>query len=702
MTDTQCDAQVRIIADGSPELEAVKKLWRKHSSTLGFFPEGAFSEYAQRGHVVVAERSAVVVGYTLFRRTGTRVAIVHLCVDAAARGKGVARLLLDEVSRLSADADGVSLKCRRDFDADKLWPKLGFRPVREVRGRGRDGALLTVWLKSHGHNDLFSLAAKKREPRTVAVIDANVFFDLAEVEERASADESRALEADWLKDVLELRITHELFDEIGRHGDGEVRRHNLALAQRFNVVECTPDELDAARRAISEVLPVPRNQRDRSDREHLARCVAARLSYFITRDGLLLEYADALWERTNVEVLRPGELVVDLDELERAEAYRPARFAGTSMRLVPANDVLEDRTADAFRGSQRRAEFLRTLRSHTCSPRTFGSHVVLSSDVPVGLLTRGRDEEGCFDVPLLNVAGPDARTLASYLAHHIQAEAVAQRASVVVVDDAGLDPTTRASLEADDFSCVDGAWLKLVCPVVGTREAVKSWVEEVRRRTSRPVVAAFLAQVERSGMLELPGAVLERVLWPLKVLDEGLPTFVVPVRPSWAQHLFDAELASLDLFGAKAHLAMSRENVYYRSPTNPATLPTPARILWYVSAESSTPGTKAIRACSRLVEVMVGPPKVVYKAGRRLGIYDWKDVAQLAEKSRNGHVQALRFCDTECFRTPVPLHGVQRILEKLEAANVNRSFPSPQPVSELVFAAIYRAGRGAEGEARGW
>ena len=68
----------------------------------------------------------------------------------------------------------------------------------------RDGACLVEWFKIHGNDDLFSWAAKKREPRTVAVIDANVFFDLAEAEER-SPNESRALLADWVRVVLDMK-----------------------------------------------------------------------------------------------------------------------------------------------------------------------------------------------------------------------------------------------------------------------------------------------------------------------------------------------------------------------------------------------------------------------------------------------------------------------------------------------------------------
>ncbi len=362
------------------------------------------------------------------------------------------------------------------------------------------------------------------------------------------------------------------------------------------------------------------------------------------------------------------------------------------MRLVHAKDVSEERVADSFRGAQRRSEFLAELRTRIGAPRTTPTHVVLASDEPVALLSQSVEDDGSYCVPLMRVAGADARTLASYLAHHVRGEAAARGASVVVIDDAGVDSTVRAALEADEYVLDQAKWLKVVCPVLGQRTDIRDWVACARVRTTRPVVEALLDGLAKGGALERPVAVLERQLWPVKVLDSTVPTFVVPVRPSWAQHLFDAELAAQDLFGAMPHLAMSRENVYYRAPRNPRSMPCPARILWYVSGDDRIPGTKAIRACSRLVEVTVGTPKIVYRAGRRLGVYEWKDVAKIAGGDHAGHVQSLRFCDTESFRVPVPLSKVQTVLDELGVGGVNRSFPSPQRIPESAFAEIYRAG----------
>lgn len=677
------------VADGSLQLEAVKKLWRKDSATLGFFPDGAFAEYAQKRQIIAAVRNGAVLGYVLFRRTGRRVAIVHLCIDQIARGQGVARELAEAVSRAAPDADGVSLRCRRDFAADAVWPKLGFRPIKELPGRGTGGGVLTVWFKSHGKDDLFTLAAKRRESRTIAVVDANVFFDLAEAEERPP-NESKALVADWLQDILELKITAELFSEVMRADSPETRKRNLAFAQQFGVVDATPDALQSAARVVEQVLPAPRNQRDRSDRAHLAACVAAQVKHFVTRDDLLREYGDALYERTGISVLRPSELIAELDEIERADAYRPARFAGTTMQLVPASDLSEDDLVEKFKGQHRRSEFLADVRARIAAPRAQVTQVVVASGAPVALVSMDRAPGACLRVGLLRVAGDDARTLASYLAHHIRVAAVERKAALVVVADAGVDAHVRAALEDDEFIFNDGRWARVVCRALGGRNDLRSWFGALKNELGA-VDSELLDDVEAGGLFDeaTPTAVIERRLWPVKVLDETLPCYVVPVRPHWAHQLFDAELARFDLFGAKPHLAMSRENVYYRSPCNPATMPSSARLLWYVSSDARVPGTGAVRACSRLVEVTVGSPKLVFKAGKRLGIYEWKDVAQT---SRGGLVQALRFCDTECFDAPVPLSRVRSVLDDMAVGNVNVSFPAPQRIPETAFRAIYAAG----------
>ena len=95
-------------------------------------------------HLLVAEDTGGVLGYILLlRRQGTRLARIYsLCVDAAARGRGLAEQLIrageDEV--LAAGSVYVRLEVRRDNDtAIRLYRRLGYRVFESIPDYYEDG-----------------------------------------------------------------------------------------------------------------------------------------------------------------------------------------------------------------------------------------------------------------------------------------------------------------------------------------------------------------------------------------------------------------------------------------------------------------------------------------------------------------------------------------------------------------------------------
>jgi hypothetical protein len=74
----------------------------------------------------------------------------------------------------------------------------------------------------------------------------------------------------------------------------------------------------------------------------------------------------------------------------------------------------------------------------------------------------------------------------------------------------------------------------------------------------------------------------EKALWPIKIKEASIPSFIVPIWPGWAMHLFDSGIGFQDLFGGNPNLIFRVENAYYRSCT-PRVISAPGRILWYVS-----------------------------------------------------------------------------------------------------------------------
>ena len=155
-------------------------------------------------------------------------------------------------------------------------------------------------------------------------------------------------------------------------------------------------------------------------------------------------------------------------------------------------------------------------------------------------------------------------------------------------------------------------------------------------------------------------------------------------------HLFDEAIARGTLFGAEPELVLSSENAYYRHAINPASIPAPARILWYVSHQEFEPHSKQIRACSLLEEVSVGRPKNLYRRFRRLGVYEWSDVIGLADNDENRDVMVLRFSHTELLTSPIPWADLQKMLEQEEGRRL--LIQSPTRISTSCFLRLYELG----------
>jgi GNAT superfamily N-acetyltransferase len=222
------------------QCDAVFALYRGDSGTLGWMPKGAFAEGIMNRRLLVAiDQAGRFVGYLLYRVVGRRATIAHLCVSKEVRGKGVAASLVTALKEHTSELDGITLKCRNDFDAHRFWPRMGFVAKGSARGRGADRAELTVWHVDHGHPDLFSVEPAK----TRVVIDANVFFDLW-APDRPKREVSGALTEPWVEDTVELVLTPEIYNDIQRAGTAEERDRSKSMVGTFGEVRPPSLEVD--------------------------------------------------------------------------------------------------------------------------------------------------------------------------------------------------------------------------------------------------------------------------------------------------------------------------------------------------------------------------------------------------------------------------------------------------------------------------
>ena len=696
-------AEVRIetIPLESSLLAAVKSLARTNSRTLGFLPEGAIEAYAATSNVVAAiDDQHNLLGCLIYRVANVRATVVHLCVASAHRRKGVGRTLVNHLIERTWNLRGISLKTRRDFPANDLWPRLGFSAVGEAPGRGRDGHTLTDWWLPHPQETLFSFAAltSHTRPPTDAAIDMNVFYDLHI--ERETSKESRALLSDWLSDEVRLCLTPEHLDEIDRLPNAVDRTNQRQWASNYERVAASMPDFQQSYRSLEAILGTATSKRKESDLRHLAHTIASGTRLFVTRDEAIQNHSERIEDELGLILLRPAALVIQLDRYRNESGYYPIKLRGTQVQIVRASS---DEIADLPRlflehgQGELLSSFRRRFNRLLADPGSVRTWVIRTGEMPVALVVVDQRHPSILKIPFLRVRpGPLATTVARFSLTFIVETSVRNGYSISTITETTLSSIVFDALSESAFLQGHSAWTKISVPCIGSPDRVADHLTAVARDLRgdklRLQWIPSLANTIKNETSPSEIAGCERRLWPAKIIGTELSTFVVPIRPFWAQSLFDEGLAAQTLFGAEPALALNWENVYYRSRRFSGGLQAPCRVLWYVSKDRRFNMAGHIRACSLALEVEILPAREAYRRNRRLGVYEWVNIKRISDNDPTGRVMVIRFADTELFENPIKFNEACEIIEAVD--NRRPTFQSPVRVSDEAFARIYERGTG--------
>jgi len=661
-------------------LNEVITLGDRNSKTLGFLPYPVFAQAAEAGTLVAAVHNAHVIGYVLYNLPRQAVRLRQLCVSQDARGLGIARNLVETISKRHRDRYGIALKCRTDFQVNDIWPHLGFGLQGQVRGRSRRGLPLSVWWRDHGHPNLFSTPESLGLVRVA--LDHNVFLDLEFPAGRRGANESEALAADWLADQADLMLAPELEREITRLPNDLDRSKQLQAARRYRTIAVDADA--AAAMASNIIEQVERNDHldlsadtgDRSDVRHLAEAALGGVTVLASRDAKFLTWSASVVDVTGVRVMRPHDVILQLDELAQAQAYRPVQLQHTGYRLVPVRSGAEKELLTFLHTGEgeHKADYLSYMRNVLAAGRKWSPTILRSPDgKPIAFYATGTDG-GELVVPVLRVATSRLEeTVTRQLLFLVRDRARREVKGVVRITEPALAKETERIAREDGFIKVAGNWVCLVVRACGDAAVV----DESAAAAAQSV--GLRLPTLRAGLSPVIAADLERTMWPAKITDSELPTYLVPIKPRWSAELFGIPQS---LLPRPNMIGLSREHVYYRSPM--PLIPAPARLVWYVT-DAKDGGVTAVIGCSRLDEAVVDKPVPLYQRFRHLGVWQRDEVIRAA---RNGQIQAMRFSDTELFSHFVSLRRVKQLCRGVVLR-------SPRKISSEVFAALYQEGQPA-------
>ncbi|NET41818.1 GNAT family N-acetyltransferase [Okeania sp. SIO2B3] len=674
--------QIKIIEidEKSPHLQAVIELGDTNRETLGFLPRKAFNNYAKCRQIIVAiDSNKSCVGYLLYRvaTSYNRVGIIHLCIAHSYQGKGVAKKLFGYLVEITQQKySGIGLTCRRDFNLSDFWSKLGFVFQYDKPAKTPE-KLNAYWWFDHHHSNLFSNAtAHQREYKLYVAIDSQIFFDFYHSDNNNK--DAQSLLADWLDPDLQLCLTDEIFNKINVFFDNKYeRKHFTNLAKKLFTILSANKISSSKFQSIKNLVEQRKINISESDIRYIEKAIRSDVYIFVTDNSSLLDIADEFYEQFNVSIIHPRDLIIQVDEIRRQTEYQPVRLAGTLLqksRVTIGQEQLLNKYFRADKLGETKADFQQKILRFITETDKFDCFFVFEGEKqPLAFIVYDRRKKYELEIPLMRVVDTSITpTIANHLVFESISISAREERNFTKITDPLLPEAVIRNIHKDGtFVEFNHTYLRANMAIAKTANQLSQDLEKLavslgkEYKFCHQISQLLQKKVENEHEQKELYFMIEKYLWPAKIIDANLPTWIIPIKAFWAKDLFDEELANNWLFGSKTELALKRELVFYRSKRGlkPGVI---GRIIWYVSNDESFPygTTKVIKACSLLDEVIIDKPEKLYRQFRNLGVYKLEDLIKITKNKPNEDIMAIRFSDTQIFTNNLTLKQLQNILKK--------------------------------------
>ena len=376
---------------------------------------------------------------------------------------------------------------------------------------------------------------------------------------------------------------------------------------------------------------------------------------------------------TNLRILSPTDLIIELHEISGKQSYVSKRVSGVGLkweRLIPDNLVFLQ-FASFLNHQETKGKFREKLESLLASPDHNECEILRSGNEILAIRVLTHDSPGGLTVLLARVTHSADRLLFEpFLILDTIFKAVEKNLDMVKFEASAITPSMVPNLLDIGFTKCTDSFVRFCFPRCLSREDVLSAISE-------------LGPASINNYRDMSDIELERHCSPLSLAaDQGY--FLVPIKPGYAMSLIDSIQSANDFFGGKINVLLRWDHVYYRRKTHHHMLKQPARILWYESEPKSQ-----IVAVFHLDAVEIDTPKVLFKKFKKFGILKWKDIFQMCKGDPLKEIMVLKFSHTFPFREPVSLEAMRTVYEE-DGVSLILQPPSRMPVE--IFQKLFRLG----------
>ncbi|AQT61075.1 GNAT family N-acetyltransferase [Cellvibrio sp. PSBB023] len=342
----------------SEYVSQVSAIADRNKEAFGFLSSSAYEQMASKGQLWIAINSdKELKGYLMFGGTMPTLKIFQLYACRSVKGKGVGKLLLNNLKdhARSKHYHTISARVASDLPANNFWEKTGFIIHRQVKGGETTKRIINIRGYSLEDNDLFgglakeTLAPTPSSPmlsRPIYALDVNLLLDIYKA--RPGYNKVIKLMQIGLQGEFSICITPEFKKELERQTMNFADDPVLRLAEMFPELKIEND-ISSITIALREIVFPCRSstrkfiQNDESDLMHLAYCISAGVGAFVTREKALLRASDDIKAQYNISILSPDELILDDgDILDISKPLNADFFLEASSNTPEVRNFLRD------------------------------------------------------------------------------------------------------------------------------------------------------------------------------------------------------------------------------------------------------------------------------------------------------------------------------------------------------------------------